>query len=108
MSTIQHLFNKTITIRRTQNIGNYKRAMSTVTCDIPIHIQYLDSNTAIDVNDVDAYNAEGWLDIGSDIKKDDQAIGSDGRIYRVTNVMKMGDGTAINEHLKVLLRDYPK
>jgi hypothetical protein len=108
MSTIQHLFNKTITVRRTQNIGNYRRAMSTVTCDVPIHIQYQDSNTVIDINDVDAYNAEGWLDIDSDIKKDDQAIGSDGRIYRVTNTVKMGEGVAINEHLHVFLREYPK
>jgi len=109
MSTIQHLFNRSLTIRRKQLLNGFKKDFSTVTASMPAHIQRGTSNTAIDIYGVDRAAFSGWVDINADVKKNDMIIDqSDGRIYMVSAVIRQGTDTAVNEHKELILAEYPK
>ena len=106
MSTIQHLFNKTLMVRRVSGTTGGKKAYSTVTVELPCHLQKETRNSAIDRYGVDGAEYTAWCDISSNIKRDDQVIGTDGNIYYVTAVIKQGDSTAMNEHIELILRKH--
>ena len=108
MGTIQHLFNKTVTIRRKQSLSGFRKDFTTVTASQDTHIQRPANPSVIDIEGVDRAEYTAWMDISADILKNDMVIDGDGNIYIVAAVIKQGEDTAINEHKEVILANYPK
>ena len=109
MSTIQHLFNRSLTIRRKQLLNGFRKDFSTVTASQPAHIQKGTSGSSIAMYGVDRAAFSGWVDISTDVKKNDMIVDkSDSSIYMVVAVIEQGTDTAVNEHKELILAEYPK
>ena len=106
MSTIQHLFNRVVIIRRVQGSYAGKKSYSTVTSELECHLQKETRNSVIDRYGIDGAEYTAWTDIDANVKRDDQVIGSDEKIYYVTAVIKQGEDTAMNEHIELILRQH--
>lgn len=104
MSTIQHLFNSSIVIRRLKATTGSKRSfVSTGTIDA--HVRRVDTHT--DQAAIDVYGAthKAYVDISSDIDEGDEILVSGVR-YAVVTVIQKEPGLAINEHQEIMLRKF--
>lgn len=104
MSTIAHLFNKSIIVKRLRpESGNKRQMHSTGTIDG--HVQRLDEHTDTAAQNVYGATHKAWVDISEDVQDgDDAVIGSER--FSVIAVIEKEPGIAINEHKELIMRRY--
>ena len=108
MTTIAHLFNRSIIIKRLKaTSGNKRHEVSTGTFDA--HVRRVDQHT--DQPTIDIYGAthKAYVDISADIQDGDKVIvtsGPDAADYSVVAVISKEPDIAINEHKEIILRKY--
>lgn len=105
ISTIQHLFNQAIIIKRLKpTSGNKTHMIATGTADA--HLRRIDLQS--DANAFQVYGAthKAYVDISVDIKEGDTVVDPRGTIYSVVSVIEKEPDIAINEHKEVILRKF--
>ena len=83
---------------------NRKRHISTGT--VEAHLQRIDEASTFESFGVTGATHKAWTDISANIQVKDRIKDPDGNIYDVLEVIKNGEGWAMNEHLLVILRQY--
>lgn len=108
MSTIQHLFNRSIIIKRLKATSGLKRHMvSTGTIDA--HVRRTDLHTDQTVESVYGASFKAYVDISADIRDGDDVLVTSGPFagsYSVVAVIQKEPDIAINEHLEIIMRKY--
>jgi hypothetical protein len=104
--TIKHFFDKSIVVERLKSLGGNKRGYS-CTATVDVHIQNVDIAERIELDIIDAmawtmyYDPEDFL-----VKIGDKLTDSDGKIYKVSDIVDKDYSFGINKHSQATLLEY--
>lgn len=103
---IHNYFIKGVVIKRFKSYGGgfKERFVSTGTTDAQIQRPQ-------DIKDNELYGARGathlcWIDIAVDAREGDRLVTRDGVIYECVGKIVEGEDIAMNEHIKLILKEY--